>query len=226
MHCNETKNHSGEAAASLELMGNWILQVANEGNSELQERILAIITPALQYLDNVKNSLQKNDSTSENDIINNSIQENNLLLEKNKNLKIPSSFVVKSIFKLYSINLNKLYLNNWHSFGNKLAESLLKNRQYLLDNKVLLENSQSLDEYSNAIPVELYNLFEGMVRKLLFNRCQIVNRVAKLRKKEYTPMEVNEKKVQKISIMLSSIILMIGFTNTSFWLIKSLASLC
>ena len=34
MHCNETNNHSGDVAASLELIGNWILQVAYEGSSE------------------------------------------------------------------------------------------------------------------------------------------------------------------------------------------------
>ena len=37
---------------------------------------------------------------------------------------------------------------------------------------------------------------------------------------------MNQKKVQKISTMLSSIILTMGFTNTSLWLTKSLTSLC
>ncbi|GES84163.1 hypothetical protein GLOIN_2v1768551 [Rhizophagus clarus] len=47
VHCSETDNHSGDIAASLELMGNWILQIAYEKNSEFQEKILAAIIPAL-----------------------------------------------------------------------------------------------------------------------------------------------------------------------------------
>ena len=231
VHCNETKNHSGEVAASLELMANWILQVAYKGNSEFQKRVLTVITPALQLLNltnNIDNSLQTNNSSfSEtfNDI-NNSSQANNLLSERNKNLKIPSLFMVKLIFKLYQINLNKINSKNCYLFGNELAESLLKNRQHLHNNKVSLENPQSLDEYQNAIPAELYDLFEGMVGKLLSNRCQIANRVAKSRNEKYIPKEINQKKVQKISTMLSSIILTIGFTNTPFWLTQSLTSLC
>jgi hypothetical protein len=73
------------------------------------------------------------------------------------------------IFKLYRIDLNKLNLKNCHLFGNELAEFLLKNRQYLHNNRVSLENPQSLDEYQNAIPAKLYNFFEGVVRKLLLN---------------------------------------------------------
>jgi hypothetical protein len=89
-----------------------------------------------------------------------------------------------------------------------------------------LENPQSLDEYQNAIPAELYNLFGGMVGKLLLNRCQLANKVAISRKGKYVPKEVNQKKVQKITTMLSSMILTMGFTNTSFWLTQSLTSLC
>ncbi|GET00647.1 hypothetical protein GLOIN_2v1474502 [Rhizophagus clarus] len=226
VHCSETENHSGDVAASLELMGNWILQVAYEGNSDLQERILAVITPALQQLNNTDNSSQKSkSSSSKSNIENNSLQTINLSSE-NKILKTPSLFAIKLIFKLYSINLNKLNSKHSYLFGNKLAEFLLKNCKYLHVNKVFLENPQSLDEYQNAIPTELYNFFEGIISKLLFNRRQIANRVAKSRKVEYIPKEVNQKKLQKISTMLSSIILTIGFTNTSFWLTQTLTSLC
>ncbi|PKC70635.1 hypothetical protein RhiirA1_454521 [Rhizophagus irregularis] len=227
VHCSETNNHSGDVAASLELIGNWILQVAHEGNSEFQEKILAEITPALQQLDNMNNLSQKNDSPfSENDTIDNSSQTNNLSSKTNKILNIPSFFAVNLIFKLYNVNLNKINSKDSYLYGDNLARFLLENRQKLHNNKLLLENPQSLDEYQNAIPVELYNLFSGMVSKLLLNRCQVANKIAKSRKKEYVPKEVNQKKVQKISIMLSSIILTIGFTNTSFWLTQTLASLC
>src|SRR5205085_1218112 len=60
VHCSETKNHLGEIAASLELMGNWILQIAHEGNPKFQEKVLAAITPALQLLNDVNNLLPKN----------------------------------------------------------------------------------------------------------------------------------------------------------------------
>ncbi|CAB5379975.1 unnamed protein product [Rhizophagus irregularis] len=202
-------------------------KVAHEGNSEFQEKILAEITPALQQLDNMNNLSQKNDSPfSENDTIDNSSQTNNLSSKTNKILNIPSFFAVNLIFKLYNVNLNKINSKDSYLYGDNLARFLLENRQKLHNNKLLLENLQSLDEYQNAIPVELYNLFSGMVSKLLLNRCQVANKIAKSRKKEYVPKEVNQKKVQKISIMLSSIILTIGFTNTSFWLTQTLASLC
>ena len=223
VHCNETNNYSDDVAASLELIGNWILQVAHEGSPEFQEKILAEITPVLQQLDNKNNLFQKNNPLfSEND----ASQMNNLSSKTNKILKVPSLFAVKLIFKLYNIDLNKINSKNSQLYGNKLAKFLIENRQKLHNNKLLLENPQSLDEYQSAIPAELYNLFGGMVSKLLLNRCQIANKIAKSRKKEYISKEVNQKKVQKISIMLSSIILTIGFTNTSFWLTQTLASLC
>ncbi|GBB83785.1 hypothetical protein RclHR1_10450008 [Rhizophagus clarus] len=183
-------------------MGNWILQVAYEGDSEFQEKILTIIASTLQQLDNAKNSLQKKNSSSLANDTNYLLQENSLLLGKNKDLKVPSFFVVKSIFKLYHINLNNLNSKNCYSFGNELAKFLLKNCQYLRNNKVMLESSQSLNEYQNAIPVELYNVFRGMVEKLLLNRYQIANKTAKSRKKEYVHKELDQNKVQKISIML------------------------
>ena len=223
IHYNETDNHLGEVAASLELIANWILQVSHNGKPEFQEKLLAAIIPALQQLD--LDSTQKlfNDS--------NELQTENLLIsEKNNNLKILSLFLIKLIFKLYHIDLNENPIQfdskNCYSFRNELAESLLKNYQHLHNNKIFLENPRSLDEYQNAILIQLYKLFEGIVGKLLLNQCQIANKVAKSRKEKYIPKEVNQKKVQKISTMLSSIILTIGFTNTPFWLTQSLASLC
>ncbi|CAG8726595.1 11667_t:CDS:2, partial [Rhizophagus irregularis] len=170
LHCDETKIHLGEITTSLELMANWILQIAHERDLEFQEKVLATITPALQQLDS-NLILQK----SSNNNTDNSSQEKNISSPTPKISKIP-------------------------------------------------KNPQSLNEYQNAIPIELYNLFSEIVEKLLFNRCQMANVVAKSRKKEYIPKEVNQKKVQKISTMLSSIILTMGFTNTSFWLTRSLAT--
>jgi len=77
------------------------------------------------------------------------------------------------IFKLYNIKLNKNSIQfnskNCYLFGSELAELLLKNCQHLCNNKTSLENPQSLNEYQNTIPVELYNLFGGIVKKLLLN---------------------------------------------------------
>jgi len=207
---------------SLKLMANWILQVAHEKDLEFQEKVLTAITPALQQLDSILILLKPS-----NNIDNSSLQTKNLSSEISK---IPSLFAIRLIFKLYNIKLNKNSIQfnskNCYLFGSELAEFLLKNCQHLRNNKISLENPQSLDEYQNAIPVELYNLFGGIVEKLLLNRCQIANKTAKSRKDNYILKEVNQKKVQKISTMLSSIILTIGFTNTSFWLTQTLTSLC
>ena len=99
IHCNETNNHLEEVAASLELMGSWILQIAYEGNSKFQEKVLAAITSALQLINDVNNSLVPKNNIESN-ITNNSSSE--------ENLRIPSFFAIKLIFKLYHINLNKL----------------------------------------------------------------------------------------------------------------------
>ncbi|GBB88542.1 hypothetical protein RclHR1_15090001 [Rhizophagus clarus] len=159
LHCNETSNHLNDVTTSLELMANWILQVAHNNNVKFQEKILNAITPALQQL-NSGFVLQK--STD------NSLQSENSSSSTSETLKLPSPFAIKLIFRLYDINLNKNQLN-FKNYGNELAESLLTNRQNLSNNKVLLENPQSLDEYQNAIPVELYHFFEGMVKRLLIN---------------------------------------------------------
>ena len=183
MHCNETKNHSGEAAALLELIANWILQIAHEGSLEFQEKILTAITPVFQELDSTLVSQKSfNDIDNSNNSTSKTFNDTSNLSSENLT-KIPSLFAVKLIFKLYNIDLNKLNSKHCYSFGNKLAEFLLKNhqhlnnnkiaefllknRQHLNNNKIFLENLQSLNKYQNAIPAELYNFFRGIIEKLL-----------------------------------------------------------
>ncbi|RHZ78051.1 hypothetical protein Glove_168g331 [Diversispora epigaea] len=116
--------------------------------------------------------------------------------------------------------------DNWYYIGTNLTNTIWINRKYVRNYKIFLEIPQCLKKYSSAIPPFLYKFFEGLIYTLLFKKHQIANKRQKQRKQLIISKEIDNKKVERITIMLSSIILTSNFTNTQFWLTRSLASLC
>ncbi|RHZ81962.1 hypothetical protein Glove_115g57 [Diversispora epigaea] len=199
--CIKENIHLGETSLALELMSKWILYVAQNENLDYQEKVLTLITPALQQL--------------------------NSKFEQSISQKSPSLFVFQCIFNDFKFN-EKVEIKkpkDWYHTGTDLANSIWMNRKYIRDHKTSLKTPQCLKEYSSAIPPFLYNFFEGLIHFLLSKRCQIANETQKRQKKLIALKKIDDKKVEKITTMLSSIILTSSFTNTQFWLTRSLASL-
>ncbi|RHZ77026.1 hypothetical protein Glove_186g165 [Diversispora epigaea] len=135
--CIKENMHLGETSLALELMSKWILYVAQNENLDYQEKVLTLITPALQQL--------------------------NSKFEQSISQKSPSLFVFRCIFNDFKFN-EKVEIKkpkDWYHTGTDLANSIWMNRKYIRDHKTSLKTPQCLKEYSSAIPPFLYNFFEG-----------------------------------------------------------------
>ncbi|RHZ84801.1 hypothetical protein Glove_74g102 [Diversispora epigaea] len=199
LDCKKENMHLSETSLVLELMNKWILYVAQNESIDYQEKVLTLITPALQQLNSkFEQPIQKP----------------------------PSLFVFRYIFNDINEKVEDKKPDDWYHIGTNLANTIWINRKYVRDHKIFLEIPQCLKEYSSAIPPFLYKFFEGLIYILLFKRHQIANERQKQRKQLIISKEIDSKKVERITTMLSSIILTSSFTNTQFWLTRSLASLC
>ncbi|RHZ50930.1 hypothetical protein Glove_487g10 [Diversispora epigaea] len=109
----------------------------------------------------------------------------------------------------------------------QIGLNLIKNRKQILQKKQALEEPQSLEEYCSALPVELYNLLNGIIQILFKKKRQAANQVQKSRTGDNNNFQqINIKKIQKIVIFICSIIITIGFKNTKIWLTRMISSLC
>src|SRR4051794_9833437 len=87
----------------------------------------------------------------------------------------------------------------------------------------MLESPNSLNEYQSVLPKSIYFLFEGMISNLLEYNRKKANKKQITRKK---PIKlVNQSKVKKISIFLTSTILSISKKSKNL-LLTILSSLC
>ncbi|RHZ84898.1 hypothetical protein Glove_74g142 [Diversispora epigaea] len=155
LDCKKENMHLSETSLVLELMNKWILYVAQNESIDYQEKVLTLITPALQQLNSkFEQPIQKP----------------------------PSLFVFRYIFN----DINK--------------------------------------KVEDKKPDDWYHI--GLIYTLLFKRYQIANERQKQRKQLIISKKIDSKKVERITTMLSSIILTSSFTNTQFWFTRSLASLC
>ena len=59
--------------------------------------------------------------------------------------------------------------NEYQKIGLQIGSNLLKNRKQILQKRQALEEPHSLEEYCSALPLELYNLLDGIIR-ILFEK--------------------------------------------------------
>ena len=133
-------------------MNKWIIST---NNTQLQKKILNLITPALQILDS-ENNEQINEQT-------------NMTTVSDQTLSL---FSIKTIFKLYKIKINDSILTSKEcsQIGYNLAKDLKKTCKEFQDFQAL-ESPNSLNEYQSVLPKSIYFLFEGIVSNLLeYNR--------------------------------------------------------
>ncbi|RHZ78996.1 hypothetical protein Glove_152g51 [Diversispora epigaea] len=142
----------------------------------------------------------------------------------------PSLFTIQTIFKFYKINLNeKISWNHkeCYDLGKKMANILLREKKQIISQKLQLEEPKSLLEFYKALPFQLIQFFEGLIQTFLEKLNNNANQKQQKRKKEnYYFKNLNKKKIQKIIIFITSIIVSLGFKGTKIWLIRMLANLC
>ncbi|RHZ84758.1 hypothetical protein Glove_76g5 [Diversispora epigaea] len=200
------------------LNGKWIINLSNSNNELLKNKILKNITIAIE---------QSLNTTSDESFFANNNYDNTIPIYKS-----PSLLFVKVLFKLYNINIEKetnynFQEDDYYKIGLQIGLNLIKNRKQILQKKQALEEPQSLEEYCSALPVELYNLLNGIIQILFKKKRQAANQVQKSRTGDNNNFQqINIKKIQKIVIFICSIIITIGFKNTKIWLTRMISCLC
>jgi hypothetical protein len=206
--CHLEGKHERDLTNSLELMNKWIILT---NNIQLQTKILNFMISALQILDS-----ENNEQTD----IPYQILHNDNFVETSLSL-----FSIRTIFKLYKINVDNSILipKEYLQIGSNLAKDLKKTCKEF-QNFQILESPSSLIEYQSALPKSIYSLFEGMISNLLECNRKKANEKQISRKK---PTKiVNQIRIKKISTFLSSIILSLSQKKVKIWLPTILSSLC
>ncbi|CAB5393986.1 unnamed protein product [Rhizophagus irregularis] len=197
---------STEAENDMKLMNKWIIST---NNKQLQMKILNLMVSALQILNS-----ENNDQTNITNVTNTEIMPIELS---------PSLFTIKTIFKLYKIQINNSP-EECSQIGFNLTENLKKTRKEFINNKLPLESPNSLNEYQLALPKSIYSLFEGMISNLLEYDKKKANEKQLIRKKPTKPL--NKIKIKKISTFLTSVIVSLAQKKVKIWLPTILSSLC
>ncbi|CAB5357774.1 unnamed protein product [Rhizophagus irregularis] len=197
---------STEAENDMKLMNKWIIST---NNKQLQMKILNLMVSALQILNS-----ENNDQTNITNVTNTEI----MPIESS-----PSLFTIKTIFKLYKIQINNSP-EECSQIGFNLAENLKKTRKEFINNKLPLESPNSLNEYQLALPKSIYSLFEKMISNLLEYDKKKANEKQLIRKKPTKPL--NKIKIKKISTFLTSVIVSLAQKKVKIWLPTILSSLC
>jgi hypothetical protein len=207
--CHLVGKHEQDLINSLEIINKWIIST---NNTQLQKKILNLITPALQILDS-ENNEQINEQINE---------QTNTTTVSDQTLSL---FSIKTIFKLYKIKINDSILTpkECSQIGYSLAKDLKKTCKELQDFQAL-ESPNFLNEYQSVLPKSIYFLFEGMVSNLLEYNRKSANKKQITRKQQIK--SVNQIKVKKISTFLTSTILSLSQKKVKIWLPTILSSLC
>lgn len=217
--CKTQGNHYEDTKKGLQLIGNWIFDLANSNNNLLKTKALANFTIVIEQLFNsTSSSMNESDTYSPAPIT---------LIPPHKT---PSFFFTNSFFKLHRINLKDYYYGfqeDYQKIGLQIGIELLKNRKQILQKKRELEEPNSLEEYRSVLLVKLYGLLDSIIRILIEKRRQHANHRKKYRHSINNCKQINDNnKIQKIVVFICSIIISVGFKSVKVWLTRMISSLC
>ncbi|GBC48131.2 hypothetical protein GLOIN_2v1764231 [Rhizophagus irregularis DAOM 181602=DAOM 197198] len=140
-NCDNLSHHKNDTKKALEVIGYWILNIANSDNLAFQEKILAHLAPILCII----NTQEKSETTS-----------STLLSVQNIKNEVPSLFIILIILILVKFNYNfdkklnpkNLTSKHFFEFGEALAHSsIILTKNELKIHKKLLESPTSIEEY-------------------------------------------------------------------------------
>ncbi|GBC02916.1 hypothetical protein RclHR1_00490002 [Rhizophagus clarus] len=148
-------NHNEDTKKGLQLISNWIMNLANSDNDLLKAKALSYFITVIEQLLSI--------NENENEIY----YPAPIILTSHE---LPSFFIISSLFKLYRINIKDYYYNFQDSqkIGSHIGLELIKNREKILQKKQELEEPNSLEEYRSAMPSILYELLDSIIQ-ILYN---------------------------------------------------------
>lgn len=161
LSCIEKGYHREDIKKTFQLLTQWFLNIAKDGNFEYQKNILTAVLPQIIpfFLS------QPTTNTSQ---------------HINCNQNIPSYFVLKTIVKINKIPINfqekELDEKECEEIGRKMGQELWKSSKYLKKNKNNLQNPENLSSYIGAFPRLLVIFFESMLTLILENKTAESNR--------------------------------------------------
>ena len=182
------KNYNENIKKGLQLISNWIINLANSNDDLLKIKALTYFTTVIEQLFNSTQLF-----TNENSIY----SPVPILCEP------PSFFVISSLFKLYCIKVQDHYYNfqDFQKIGSQIGLELLKNKKQILQKKQELEELNSLEEYKSALPLKLYGLLDSIIRILFEKRREYANQRKKYRHGDNDCKQINDdNKIQKVVI--------------------------
>ena len=149
LHCN----HNNDTKIALQLIGNWIINLSYFNNDLLKTNLLIHLIIIIEQL---LNYTQPSVSS-----------ENNTESSDSTILTPYSLFGVKVFFRLHQIKLEDLCYNfrddDFQKIGLQIGLDFFKNRKQFLQQKQVLEEPNSLEEYRLVLPLKLYELLDSII---------------------------------------------------------------
>lgn len=210
--CQELNQHQDDSEEVLKKIGNWIIDVANSGDSTTKKNLLSNLTNSLT-------AYWKNDHKDSSE----------------ETVNLPSKFLINTILKFEGADKlkekqnYKLNPDDSFNYGETLGNFLLKNKYIIKENKEMLTNPKSLTEYYEAFPKVITKFFDGFISVLLnyhFDIAQKRRNCPSMGIRSTKNKKQNPTHLIQITTFLTSIVLTIAFRRTKFWLTSTLASLC
>ena len=143
----------------------------------------------------------------------------------------PSSlFLVKIALSFEKVNIAKM-LNRNNNFISEISEEIgetletliINSKEEVYNKKQELENLSSLENYCNSFLTFLLKFFDRLIIILKKRKHKIINKKRKQRGLEEKIFDITN--IQKKSIFLISIILIIAFSSINIWLTHIISSL-
>nr|CAG8595457.1 516_t:CDS:2 [Entrophospora candida] len=167
----DRKKHEEDSTSSLRLIARWINNVASSNNNDTKNNILNLL------INKVIGDFNKTETKA-------TLPSSSTVIGSSDNLLIPSFFHLNIALAVKNLNINEdeensqLDSKTFKNYGEILATSIWQSRNIIKENKLSLEEPESLDEFYEAIPKNLTSFFNSLITNLYEKKHEITVQVA------------------------------------------------
>ncbi|RGB36566.1 hypothetical protein C1646_757957 [Rhizophagus diaphanus] len=226
-----------EKLGGLEFLGNWLIDISQTQDEEINKQILIALTSVLIPFTSfpfnktfIESNLSHTNISTNPDTINTNIYSTSVFTSCSKFISTqpPSLFMIKILFieffKKMNDGENFLKINDLKEFGCIIENKLWNSYSEITTKKSFLESPKTIYEYYNAFPDFLTSFFSGIINKLQEKKMEITNCQRKKRQKSLITT-ICHKTTTKIVTFITSILTGIAFPSFKIWLPQVMASL-
>ncbi|CAJ0630448.1 3315_t:CDS:2 [Entrophospora sp. SA101] len=189
------KKHKEDSTSSLRLIARWINNVASSNNNDTKNNLLNLLI----------NKVIGDFNTTETKA---TLPSSSTVIGSSDNLLIPSFFHLNIALAVKNVNMNEdeensqLDSKTFKNYGEILANSIWQTRNIIKENKLPLEEPESLDEFYEAIPKNLTSFFNSLITNLYEKKHEIVKK--KQKQLNLPETEIKYPLIKKITTFLTS----------------------